>query len=124
MANLTEQFSGVAAQLQLLLKPRFVMRLAMSILSFAMVDRLSGLPSVPYVRPADMNLVSVWSCAEKNLAAVKSRVADCYESVRLVYFGLNLFRKEEVFAPLIFAAAQQPHEVPAGMKAERPRQAH
>jgi hypothetical protein len=31
---------------------------------------------------------------------------------------LVLFRKEQVLAPLVFAASKQPHQMPAGVQAE------
>ncbi len=74
-------FGGV---LDPLLQPRFVMGMAMTILSFSMLGRFAGVP-VRQLKASDLDPAKIWTAAEHKvnrgwLAAVKY-----YESLRFVY---------------------------------------
>jgi Putative zinc-finger len=70
--------------LQPLLRPRFAMGMAMTILSFAMLQRCTGI-SVQHIQPADLSPVRIWDGVEDKVIRVKDRAVKYYENIRLVY---------------------------------------
>ena len=67
-----------------ILQPRLAMGMAMTILSFAMLERCTGL-QVRRVQPADLNPVRVWGGVEDKALRVKDQVVKYYENLRIVY---------------------------------------
>jgi hypothetical protein len=77
--------SRVASKwLQPLLQPRPVMGMAMTVLSFAMLERCTGI-RVQHIQPADLNPVRVWAGVEDRALRVKDRAVKYYENLRFVY---------------------------------------
>ncbi len=70
--------------LQPLLRPRFAMGMAMTILSFAMLQRCTGV-QVQRIQAADLNPVRIWDGVEDKVIRVKDRGVKYYENIRLVY---------------------------------------
>ncbi len=66
------------------LQPRFVMGMAMTVLSFAMLGRLSGI-EVRQLKPSDLDPVKVWMTAEDRLHRAWERTVKHYNSLRLVF---------------------------------------
>lgn len=78
-------FAGVFTDwLQPLLQPRFAMGMAMTIISFAMLGRCTGV-QVQQIRPNDLNPVKIWENIEGRAIRTKDRAAKYYENLRLVY---------------------------------------
>jgi hypothetical protein len=67
-----------------LLQPRFAMGMAMTIISFAMLGRCTGV-QVQQIRPNDLNPVKIWENIEGRAIRTKDRAAKYYENLRLVY---------------------------------------
>ena len=67
-----------------LLQPRLAMGMAMTVLSFAMLERCTGI-RVQHVQPADLNPVRVWAGVEDRALRVKDRAVKYYENLRFVY---------------------------------------
>lgn len=67
-----------------LLQPRFAMGMAMTILSFAMLERCTGI-QVQHIQAADLNPVRVWDGVEDKVIRAKDRAVKYYENIRLVY---------------------------------------
>lgn len=70
--------------LQPILQPRLVMGMAMTVLSFAMLERCTGV-KVQNVQAADLNPVRVWGGVEDRAVRLKDRVVKSYENLRVVY---------------------------------------
>jgi hypothetical protein len=66
------------------LQPRFAMGMAMTILSFAMLERCTGVP-VSHIQAADLSPQRVWSGVEDRALRVRDRAVKYYENIRLVY---------------------------------------
>jgi hypothetical protein len=78
-------FSRMAAKwLTPLLQPRLAMGMAMTVLSFAMLERCTGI-RVQHIQPADLNPVRVWAGVEDRALRVKDRAVNYYENLRFVY---------------------------------------
>jgi hypothetical protein len=73
-----------AVWLQPLLRPRFAMGMAMTILSFAMLQRCTGI-SMQHIQPADLSPVRIWDGVEDKVIRAKDRGVKYYENIRLVY---------------------------------------
>jgi anti-sigma factor RsiW len=73
-----------SAWLQPLLRPRFAMGMAMTILSFAMLQRCTGV-QIQRIQAADLSPVRIWDGVEEKALRVKDRAVKYYENVRLVY---------------------------------------
>jgi len=67
-----------------ILQPRFSMSIAMTILSFAMLGRFSGI-EVRQLRPSDLDPVKVWAAAEDRIQRTWERTVKYYENLRVVY---------------------------------------
>lgn len=78
LSNLTARWPRPALQ------PRFAIGLAMTILSFAMVERGAGVPR-RHTQPADLNSMRIWHAAEDRVIRVKDRAVMYYENIRFVY---------------------------------------
>jgi hypothetical protein len=70
--------------LQPILQPRLAMGMAMTILSFAMLEKCTGI-QVQHIQPADLNPVRVWDGVEDRAMRAKDRAVKYYENIRLVY---------------------------------------
>ena len=70
--------------LQPLLQPRFAMGMAMTILSFAMLERCTGV-RVQHIQAADLNPVRIWDGVEQRAMRLKDRGVKYYENIRFVY---------------------------------------
>lgn len=70
--------------LQPILQPRLAMGMAMTILSFAMLERCTGV-HVQHLQPADLNPVRIWGGVEDRAFRVKDRAVKYYENLRWVY---------------------------------------
>ncbi|HSU57865.1 MAG TPA: zf-HC2 domain-containing protein [Bryobacteraceae bacterium] len=70
--------------LQPFLQPRLAMGMAMTVLSFAMLERCTGV-QVQHLQPADLNPVRVWAGVEDKAFRVKDRAVKYYENLRFVY---------------------------------------
>jgi len=78
-------FSRLTAKwLQPILQPRLAMGMAMTILSFAMLERCTGV-RVQHIQPADLNPVRIWGGVEDRALRVKDRAVKYYENLRWVY---------------------------------------
>ena len=67
-----------------LLQPRLAMGMAMTILSFAMLERCTGV-RVQRIGAADLSPVRVWGGVEDKALRVKDQVVKYYENLRIVY---------------------------------------
>jgi anti-sigma factor RsiW len=70
--------------LEPILQPRFAMGMAMTVLSFAMLGRFSGM-NVRQLKPSDLDPVKVWMATEDRVQRTWERTVKYYESLRLVY---------------------------------------
>src|SRR6201996_3205396 len=70
--------------LQPLLQPKLAMGMAMTILSFAMLEKCTGI-QVQHIQPADLNPIRIWDGVEDKAIRVKDRAVKYYENIRLVY---------------------------------------
>jgi hypothetical protein len=78
-------FSRLTTQwLQPILQPRLVMGMAMTVLSFAMLERCTGI-QVQHIQPSDLSPARVWDGVEDKALRVKDRAVKYYENIRLVY---------------------------------------
>lgn len=75
---------AIAKWLHPVLQPRLAMGMAMTVLSFAMLERCTGV-RVQHIQPADLNPVRVWSGVEDKALRVKDRAVKYYENLRFVY---------------------------------------
>lgn len=67
-----------------LLQPRFAMGMAMTILSFAMLGRCTGV-HVTEIKAAELNPVKIWQNMEDRAIRTKDRAVKSYENLRVVY---------------------------------------
>ncbi len=74
----------VTRWLQPLLQPRLAMGMAMTILSFAMLERCTGV-RVQHIQAADLDPVRIWGGVEDKTMRVKDRAVKYYENLRWVY---------------------------------------
>jgi len=70
--------------LQPLLQPRLAMGMAMTILSFAMLEKCTGV-HVQHLQAADLNPVRIWGGVEDKTMRTKDRAVKYYENLRWVY---------------------------------------
>jgi len=76
--------SAFSKWLQPVLQPRFAMGMAMTILSFAMLGRCTGV-TVNKISPTDLSPVKVWGDLEDKVLRTRDRATKYYENLRLVY---------------------------------------
>jgi anti-sigma factor RsiW len=70
--------------LQPVLQPRLVMGMAMTVLSFTMLERCTGV-KVERVQAADLSPVRIWGGMEMKTVRLKDRMLKYYENLRVVY---------------------------------------
>lgn len=70
--------------LQPVLQPRLAMGMAMTILSFAMLEKCTGV-HVQHIQPSDLNPIRIWDGLEDRAIRTKDRAVKYYENIRLVY---------------------------------------
>jgi hypothetical protein len=70
--------------LQPVLQPRFAMGMAMTILSFAMLGRCTGV-RMQQIKPADLSPGKLWNGVEDRVYRSWDRTVKYYENLRLVY---------------------------------------
>jgi hypothetical protein len=75
---------AIGRWLQPVLQPRFAMGMAMTILSFAMLERCTGI-QVQHIRPADLNPVRVWDGFQDRALRTRDRAVKYYENLLVVY---------------------------------------
>ena len=73
-----------AKWLRPVLQPRLAMGMAMTLLSFAMLERCTGV-QVRHIQSADLNPVRIWGGVEDRAVRVKDRAVKYYENLRWVY---------------------------------------
>lgn len=66
------------------LQPRMVMSMALIILSFSTMGRLTGI-QVKELKPSDLNPAKVWAALDDRLERLWDRSVKYYESMRFVY---------------------------------------
>jgi hypothetical protein len=77
--------SRLAAKwLQPILQPRLAMGLAMTVLSFAVLERCTGV-QIQHIQAADLNPVRILGSLEDKTLCAKDRVVKYYDNIRLVY---------------------------------------
>lgn len=79
-----EKQSFLSKWLQPILQPRLAMGMAMTILSFAMLERCTGV-HVQHIQAADLNPVRIWGGLEDKAMRTKDRAVKYYENLRWVY---------------------------------------
>jgi hypothetical protein len=70
--------------MQPLIQPRFAMGMAMTILSFSMLGRFSGI-ELRQLKPSDLQPAKVWSAVDDRAHRAWGRALKYYENMRLVY---------------------------------------
>ncbi len=70
--------------LEPVLQPRFAMGMAMTVLSFAMLGRISGL-QVRQLKPSDLEPAKIWQSLDDRAHRVYDRAVKYYENLRWVY---------------------------------------
>jgi len=70
--------------LEPVLQPRFAMGMAMTVLSFAMLGRFSGI-EVRQLKPSDLDPVQIWMTTEDRASRVWEHAVKYYDGLRLVY---------------------------------------
>jgi putative zinc finger protein len=70
--------------LQPVLQPRIAMGMAMTILSFAMLGRCTGI-QIQHIKPSDLSPARIWDGVEDRVMRGKDRAVKYYENLRLVY---------------------------------------
>ncbi|MBV9085053.1 MAG: zf-HC2 domain-containing protein [Acidobacteriaceae bacterium] len=78
--------------LQPLLQPRLAMGMAMTLLSFAMLERCTGI-RVQHLQTADLSPVKIWDGLEDRALRVRDRAQKYYENIRWVY-DIETFLRE------------------------------
>ena len=73
-----------AKWLEPMLQPKFAMGMAMTVLSFSMLDRCAG-TKVQHIGPADLNPMRVLENLEDRALRTKDRIVKNYENLRVVY---------------------------------------
>ena len=74
----------VGGWMQPILQPRIVMSMALIVLSFSTMGRLTGI-DLGQIRSADLNPVKVWAALDNRLQRAWDRTVKYYESMRFVY---------------------------------------
>ena len=66
------------------LQPRVAMGMAMTILSFAMLEKCTGV-HVQHIQAVDLSPIRIWDGVEDRAIRTKDRAVKYYENIRLVY---------------------------------------
>ncbi|HEX4166115.1 MAG TPA: zf-HC2 domain-containing protein [Bryobacteraceae bacterium] len=108
-----------------ILQPRLAMGMAMTILSFAMLERCTGI-HVQHLEPSDLNPVRVWSGVEDKGLRVRDQAVKYYNSLRIVYeveTRLRDLEDQDQNAPASTKAkSKSTASTAAGMRGSRPAQ--
>ncbi len=99
--------------LEPVLQPKFAMGMAMTILSFAMLGRMAGVPIRP-LKPSDLQPAKVWATVEDRAWHSWQKARKYYESLRLVY------EIRETLSDLNEAADNTPAQKPEAGTAANP----
>jgi anti-sigma factor RsiW len=99
--------------LEPVLQPKFAMGMAMTILSFAMLGRMAGVPIRP-LKPSDLQPAKVWATVEDKAWRSWQKARKYYESLRLVY------EIRETLSDLNEASDTNPAKKPAAGTAANP----
>jgi hypothetical protein len=75
---------SIAKWFEPVFQPRFAMGMAMTLLSFAMLGRFTGI-EVRQLRPSDIDPVKVWAAIDDRVFRTWERGLKYYESLRFVY---------------------------------------
>jgi hypothetical protein len=75
-----KMFGGM---LDTVLQPRFAMGMAMTMLSFAMLVKFTGITPRP-IRPADLDPVKIWAAVDDRAHRTWDRAVKYYDNMRLV----------------------------------------
>jgi anti-sigma factor RsiW len=67
-----------------ILQPRLMMGMAMTVLSFGMLERCTGV-NAERLQPADINPLRVWGSMEEKAVRAKDRLVKNCENLRVVY---------------------------------------
>ncbi len=100
---------------QPVLQPRLVMGMAMTILSFAMLERCTGV-RVQRIQAADLNPIRIWGGVEDETLRVRDRAVKYYENLRWVYeieTRLRALEEQEDAATAPAARPKNPAHNPA-----------
>ncbi len=113
-------FSKLAAKwLQPLLQPKLAMGMAMTILSFAMLEKCTGI-QVQHIQAADLNPARIWDGAEDKVIRTKDRAVKYYENIRLVYEIQSRLKDMEAQREASDQAAAQRSKQQRGGEANQP----
>ena len=74
----------LAGWIQPIAQPRFAMGMAMTILSFSMLGRFSGV-EIRNLKPSDLQPAKVWAVVDDRAHRAWGRAVKYYENLRLVY---------------------------------------
>lgn len=74
----------ISKWLQPVLQPKFAMGMAMTIVSFAMLERCTGV-RVQHIQAAELSPAHIWENVEDKVIRGKDRAVKYYENIRLVY---------------------------------------
>ena len=74
----------ISGWLRPVVQPRFAMGMAMTILSFSMLGRFSGI-EVRDLKPSDLQPAKVWAAVDDRAHRAWGRAVKYYENLRLVY---------------------------------------
>ncbi len=79
-----EMRSWFSGPLHAIFQPRFVMGMAMTILSFSMLGRFAGI-EVRQLKPADLTPSKIWAAADDKVHRTWQRAVKYYDNLKLVY---------------------------------------
>jgi hypothetical protein len=96
-AAAVEALTGWRRWLQPLLAPRFVMGMAMTILSLSMLTRVANV-QIRQLEPADLSPAAVWRGIDNRVQRAWSRGVKLYEEFRLFYEIVSQLRAAEAEA--------------------------
>lgn len=96
------------------MQPRFAMGMAMTILSFAMLGRCTGV-HITQIKAADLNPMKIWQTTEDRVIRTKDRAVKSYENLRLVYEIRSRINELEQQRDLVRSQSQQ-NEAPAAIQ--------
>lgn len=82
----------ISAWLRPVLQPRLAMGMAMTILSFAMLERCTGI-QVQRIQPGDLSPARVWGGVEDKVLRIKDQAVKYYDNLRIVYEVETHFRE-------------------------------
>lgn len=108
-------------RLETILQPRFAMGMAMTVLSFAMLGRFSGI-QVRQLKAADLDPVKVWTSVEDRVHRSWERAVKYYENLRLVYEIQSRLKEWSEETPAVKQDKAPEKSAPVETKQESPPQ--